>query len=132
MTKNLPRDLTSYDFLKAVAVLLMVIDHVGFYFYPDQQWFRVFGRLCVPIWFFLIGYARSRDLSLYLWGGMILLVFAQPAGGDEPFTSEYFRDDFGGAACAGPAYGPAFGAAAGILAVYGGVAGAGPAFGLYC
>lgn len=73
--KSLPKEITSYDVLKAVAVLLMIVDHIGYYFYPDEQWFRVVGRMCVPIWFFLVGYARSRDFSPILWvGGGILIV----------------------------------------------------------
>lgn len=74
MMKNLPRDLTSYDFVKAYAVLLMVVDHIGMYFYPEELWLRVIGRLCVPVWFFLIGYARSRDIGPTMWGGAILLM----------------------------------------------------------
>lgn len=79
MTKVATRNLTSYDFFKAAAVLLMICDHIGFYFYPDvahhpeYNWFRVFGRMCVPIWFFLVGYAQSRDLSPKIWFGMAIL-----------------------------------------------------------
>jgi surface polysaccharide O-acyltransferase-like enzyme len=79
--KELPTDLTSYDFLKFTAVLLMIIDHVGMYFYPEEEWFRVVGRFCVPMWFFLIGYARSRDLGPKMWvGGSILVLANIPAG----------------------------------------------------
>lgn len=81
MTKVLPRELTSYDLFKCAAVLLMIVDHVGYYFFPEQDWWRVFGRLCVPIWFFLIGYAQSRDLGPKLWGGMIILTVASMAAG---------------------------------------------------
>lgn len=75
------RALTSYDLFKAAAVILMILDHVGYYFYPEQEWFRVFGRLCVPIWFFLIGYARSRDLTPPIWIGMGVLVVANVVAG---------------------------------------------------
>ncbi|MBU0799906.1 MAG: conjugal transfer protein TraX [Alphaproteobacteria bacterium] len=74
MSKVLPRGLTSYDVFKTVALLLMLVDHVGYYFYPEELWFRVFGRMCVPIWFFLIGYARSRDIGPMMWAGMAVLV----------------------------------------------------------
>lgn len=76
MSKTLPKDLTSYDFLKSIAVLLMIVDHVGYYFYPEENWFRVVGRACVPLWFFLIGYAQSRGLSKDLWIGGAMLVLA--------------------------------------------------------
>lgn len=75
-TKTLPKELTSYDFFKTAAVVLMIIDHIGYYFFPETEaWWRVFGRMCVPIWFFLIGYANSRDMGKKLWiGGGILLL----------------------------------------------------------
>ncbi|AGH97412.1 TraX family protein [Micavibrio aeruginosavorus] len=77
----LPKDITSYDLLKAFAVLTMLVDHIGFYFFPEDMWWRAIGRLCVPIWFFLIGYARSRDIGPRLWiGGTILLVADLIAG----------------------------------------------------
>ncbi len=78
---KLPNQLTSHDFLKTIAIVLMVIDHIGAYFYPDETWFRILGRLCVPIWFFLIGYARSRDISLKaLVGALVLLGSAMVVG----------------------------------------------------
>lgn len=73
MPRPLPKELTSYDFLKTFAVVFMIIDHIGFYFYPEEDWLRVLGRLCVPAWFFLIGYAQSRDLGLRMWIGAALL-----------------------------------------------------------
>ncbi len=74
MMKTLPKELTSYDLLKTLAVLLMIVDHVGFFYFPDDGWLRVIGRLCVPMWFFLIGYARSRDIDMRLLGGTAILV----------------------------------------------------------
>jgi hypothetical protein len=83
MTKALPKDLTSYDFLKTAALLLMIVDHVGCYFFPDDLWWRAVGRLSAPFWLFLIGYAQTRDLSPKLWiGAGILLLssfFISPA-----------------------------------------------------
>lgn len=72
---NLPKDLTSYDLLKSLAVVMMVIDHVGSYFYPDQLWWRAAGS-SVPIWFFFVGYAQSRNLSAPIWIGTLILVAA--------------------------------------------------------
>lgn len=76
LVKPHPKDITSYDLLKAVAVLLMIVDHVGFYFFPDHEIFRAIGRICVPMWFFLIGYARSRDLPLKLFICIGILIAA--------------------------------------------------------
>ena len=46
----------SHDWLKAIAILLMVVDHVGVYFFPDEYLYRFVGRFSFPIFFFLIGY----------------------------------------------------------------------------
>lgn len=76
--KVLPKELTSYDLVKTFAVILMLVDHATYYFFPEPEfvWFRVLGRMCVPAWFFLIGYARSRDLGVGMWAGTALLVVA--------------------------------------------------------
>lgn len=79
------RNLTSYDFLKMAAVLLMIVDHLGFYFFPDQDWLRAIGRWCVPIWFFLIGYANSRSLNSELWLGAAVLIAASIVAGQSIF-----------------------------------------------
>ena len=76
MTKILPKDLTSYDLLKALAIILMIIDHMGYYFSPDEMWFRVLGRLCVPIWFFLIGYAKTTEIPVRFWGAAVLVALS--------------------------------------------------------
>ena len=76
MKKILPREITSYDLFKTAAVLLMTADHVGYYFFPEDNWWRVFGRMCVPIWFFLVGYAKSRDFGPKMWSGGAILVAA--------------------------------------------------------
>lgn len=74
MTRVATSNLTSYDFLKFAAIVLMVIDHTGHFFYPDDMWFRAIGRLSAPIWLFLIGYARSRDLPWQMWAGALFLM----------------------------------------------------------
>ena len=73
---KLPKEVTSYDLVKTFAVLIMIVDHIGFYFYPEALWWRVAGRMCVPVWMFLIGYAKSRDISFGLWNAALLLVVA--------------------------------------------------------
>ena len=79
--KHLTKDLTSYDLLKTFAVIFMLVDHVGYYFFDGNDWLRVAGRMCVPVWFFLIGYARTRDLGPKLWIGAAILVAASSVVG---------------------------------------------------
>lgn len=84
--RKLPKDLTSYDFLKSLAVITMIIDHIGFYFFPEQLEWRAVGRMSFPIWLFLVGYSNSRDLPVILWGGAVILlisnvIFGMPLAG---------------------------------------------------
>lgn len=81
MNKALPSALTTYDLYKTAAVLLMLADHVGFYFFGEDLWWRVAGRMCVPIWFFLIGYTETRTIESRLWIGGGLLVMGSLLSG---------------------------------------------------
>ncbi|HEY0900499.1 MAG TPA: TraX family protein [Micavibrio sp.] len=78
---HLSQDITSYDLLKSFAVILMLVDHIGYYFFDGEQEWRLLGRLCVPVWFFLIGYARSRDIGVKMWVGMAVLMLASGVTG---------------------------------------------------
>jgi len=74
-TKHLPKELTSYDLLKSLAVITMGIDHVGLYLFSEQHEFRIIGRMSMPIWLFLVGYANTRDFSpAFLIGGVVLVM----------------------------------------------------------
>ena len=76
MPKSLPRELTSYDLLKTFALVTMIIDHIGYYFFPEADFMRAIGRWSLPVWMFLIGYARSRTIDAPLWGGAVILIAA--------------------------------------------------------
>jgi hypothetical protein len=65
----------STDWLKAAAIVLVAIDHTGYFFIENDLWWRVFGRLAAPAFFFLLGYAKSRDVPAYwIWLGVFLTV----------------------------------------------------------
>ncbi|MBM3609464.1 MAG: hypothetical protein FJX29_13640, partial [Alphaproteobacteria bacterium] len=51
---------STIDLWKTAAVLMMFIDHYGHFFAPDETVWRAIGRACVPIWFFLMGFAHTR------------------------------------------------------------------------
>lgn len=77
----LTHNITSYDLLKTFAVIVMIIDHVGLFFMPDQTWLRSIGRLSYPIWFFLIGFSSRRNVPKeFLYSALILQVFNYIAG----------------------------------------------------
>ena len=61
------------DWLKIAAIILVAIDHFGYFFIENADWWSVFGRLAAPPFFFLLGYARTRTVPLYwIWVGVIL------------------------------------------------------------
>jgi hypothetical protein len=71
--------LTSEDVLKSIAMIFMIIDHVGFYLFPDILFLRMIGRFSAPIWLFLIGYHfKSRNVKrlqpLFIGGTLLLIV----------------------------------------------------------
>ena len=61
------------DWLKTAAIILVVVDHTGYFFIEDADWWSVFGRLAAPAFFFLLGYAQTRTIPLHwIWLGVIL------------------------------------------------------------
>lgn len=80
-----PKNITSYDVLKFMAIILMIVDHLGYYVFDNESWMRVFGRLCVPIWFFLIGYSISRTVPLKIVLGAFLVIGANLVAGEHFF-----------------------------------------------
>ncbi len=69
-------EITSYDWLKFIAVILMTIDHIGYYLLTsDPLWWRAIGRITFPVWFFMAGYSQSRKLGgEILWLGLLLQI----------------------------------------------------------
>lgn len=55
--------ITNLDILKSIAMILMVIDHIGVFFFPDQPLWRAIGRACIPLWFGLAGYASPKNIG---------------------------------------------------------------------
>lgn len=51
--------INSHDLVKMLAILTMVIDHVGRYFMYDNIWMRVIGRTAAPLFFYLVGYSGA-------------------------------------------------------------------------
>jgi hypothetical protein len=85
MKKSLPAVLTSYDLIKAFALIIMLVDHTGLYFFSDDLWWRAVGRVGFPVWFFLVGYSSARDISRPLWIGAIIVTLAWAISGRQFF-----------------------------------------------
>ena len=68
--------ITSYQ-IKLIAALLMVVDHVGVVFFPDQLVLRYIGRLSFPLFAWLVGQGEkhTKNFNSYLvrlaaWAGI--------------------------------------------------------------
>lgn len=67
------RAVDNTDWLKTAAIILVLVDHTGYFFIEDDQWWSVFGRLAAPVFFFLLGYAETRTVPPYwIWLGILL------------------------------------------------------------
>ena len=61
------------DWLKTMAIILVVIDHIGYFFIEDADWWSVLGRLAAPSFFFLLGYAQTKAVPFHwIWLAVIL------------------------------------------------------------
>ncbi len=71
---------TDTSFLKLIAILTMLVDHLGAVFFPQQEWMRIVGRLAFPIFAYCIaaGAAFTHSMPKYLGRMLIMAVIAQP------------------------------------------------------
>ncbi len=60
------------DLLKTIAIIAMIIDHLGLYFFPEYQVFRAIGRVAMPIFCFFVGYNYSKPKHIITFLGAIL------------------------------------------------------------
>ena len=65
--------------LKIIAVVTMLVDHIGFLFFPEQAIFRIIGRVAFPLFAFLIaeGFLKTKDVKEYLKRLSIFAVISQ-------------------------------------------------------
>ncbi|MCK8060804.1 MULTISPECIES: TraX family protein [unclassified Fusibacter] len=55
------------DVLKLIAIITMLIDHIGYLFFPQIRLFRTIGRIAFPIFAFqlAVGYKHTSSLPKY-------------------------------------------------------------------
>ena len=56
---------TSTDLWKTLGLVLILFDHWAYYIQPDQDWMHAVGRGALPIFFFLIGFARTQHVPWF-------------------------------------------------------------------
>jgi hypothetical protein len=66
--------------LKIIACSLMIIDHLGIIFFPDNPFLRIIGRLAFPMFAYLIaeGYRHTKDPTSYLGRLFLFSLISQP------------------------------------------------------
>jgi hypothetical protein len=65
--------------MQIVAMLTMLIDHIGKMFFEDQWIWRAIGRLAFPIYAYCIvqGYKNTRDIKAYMMRLLVIAILSQ-------------------------------------------------------
>lgn len=79
--------------MQILAMLTMLIDHIGVVFYPDNVALRAIGRLAMPFYAYalVLGYQRTSNLPRYMLRLAVIGIISQVPyhlaflGPDEPF-----------------------------------------------
>ncbi|NLB38848.1 MAG: hypothetical protein GX810_06340 [Clostridiales bacterium] len=79
--QELARVNTDSGLIRTVAILTMIVDHVGVIFFPSLLWLRVIGRIAFPLfcWGIVVGAVFTRDLRGYALRLLVLAVVCQGA-----------------------------------------------------
>lgn len=62
-----------YDWLKIIAIITMIIDHVWLIFFPEQITRRIIWRTAFPIFLFLVWFNYFYERNTKLWVRWALL-----------------------------------------------------------
>jgi hypothetical protein len=65
--------------VQIVAMITMLIDHIGAAFYPDQWGWRIIGRLSFPIYAYciVIGYRHTKNMKQYMKRLFLIAIVSQ-------------------------------------------------------
>ncbi len=70
------------DLLKTIAIVCMILDHIGLYFLQEELWIRSIGRFVMPIFCFYAGYNyRCPKTSICILGIILTSMFFVVSGG---------------------------------------------------
>lgn len=72
------KKLNNFD-LKVIALILMTIDHIGYYLFPEQIFLRYIGRISFPIFAFLMAetYKYSSNINKKMKNLFIIAIIIQ-------------------------------------------------------
>jgi hypothetical protein len=62
-----------YDYLKVLALITMIVDHIGYFLYPELVRLRLVGRIAFPLFLLLVGYNLSYARRWSLWISALLV-----------------------------------------------------------
>jgi hypothetical protein len=65
--------------IELLAMISMLIDHIGVLFFPDEPFFRILGRLAFPLyaWGIVQGYSYTSNLKRYQKRLLLLALISQ-------------------------------------------------------
>jgi hypothetical protein len=65
--------------MQFLAMLTMLIDHLGIVFFPENLWFRCIGRLAMPLYAYAltVGFGRTRHFGRYALRLAAIAAFSQ-------------------------------------------------------
>jgi hypothetical protein len=69
-------DVNRYDILKTVALTAMIVDHLGLYIFKNVFFFRVIGRVSMPIFAILYGFSYKKANHQILVCAVIMSIIA--------------------------------------------------------
>lgn len=71
---------TDTSLLKLLALVFMLIDHIGARVLPGIQELRILGRIAFPLyaWCLVVGSVKTRNLPLYAFRMLMMAVLSQP------------------------------------------------------
>lgn len=71
------------DFIKIVALVAMVIDHIGAVIYPNFIILRIIGRIAFPIFAYhtALGFLKTRNVYKYMLRLLLFGIITQPIYG---------------------------------------------------